>query len=554
MNQTTSLRGRSLGAALFLFVLLCLGPGAVRAQQDNPGKYGHVSGAIQLDATYYFRDTTIGSPEVPERFLNNAFANVNYTLGGFQAGIRFEAYLNPLLGIDPRYQGQGIANRFISYQHERIKVTVGNFYEQFGSGMVLRAYWQPLLGFDNSIDGVLINAEPLKGLTVKALYGKQRQFFSLGAGIVRGGDVELDLNRLIAPLDTAKLRISVGGSFVSRYQQDQDPIYILPENVAAGAGRLNVQYGKWSLGTEYVYKVNDPSSVNSLIYRPGQALLITTSYATKGLGITLMAKRLDNMDFRSDRNATGNNLLLNFLPPNGKQHTWRLPTLYLYATQPRGEMGIQADILYTLPKGSKLGGPYGTTIQVNYSRVQGLDTTQTLTDFGYESPFLGVGKRLYYQDFNIEITRKLSKSLKLTLAYLNMVYDKDQILNLTGFGTLNINALIGEVFYKFNSKHAVRTEVQWMHTKGDFGSWVMGLVEYSLSPSWYFTLSNEYNYGNPDPAKRVNYYGANVAYSKGSLRVAFGYNRQRAGIICIGGVCRLLPASNGFTGSLSWTF
>jgi hypothetical protein len=35
-----------------------------------------------------------------------------------------------------------------------VGVTIGNFYDQFGSGMIFRAYEERQLGIDNSLDGI----------------------------------------------------------------------------------------------------------------------------------------------------------------------------------------------------------------------------------------------------------------------------------------------------------------------------------------------------------------------------------------------------------------
>ena len=88
---------------------------------------GHVTGNIQLDGQISHADTVIGAGDVPEKLLMNARADILYTNGDFSAGIRFEAYHNPLLGFDRRYAGEGIANYFVSYQGDRLSVTAGNF-------------------------------------------------------------------------------------------------------------------------------------------------------------------------------------------------------------------------------------------------------------------------------------------------------------------------------------------------------------------------------------------------------------------------------------------
>ncbi|UPT67687.1 MAG: DUF6029 family protein [Sphingobacteriales bacterium JAD_PAG50586_3] len=146
-----------------LSALFCLLTLALSAQQDTTKKgldLGQIHGNFQADFQYYNTDTLIGAPVVPEKIRSNGFMNLIYTRGNFTAGVRFESYLNVLQGFDPRYKGTGIANRFASYIYDGLEITAGNFYEQFGTGMVLRAYWEPNLGVDNSFDGVRVKFTP----------------------------------------------------------------------------------------------------------------------------------------------------------------------------------------------------------------------------------------------------------------------------------------------------------------------------------------------------------------------------------------------------------
>jgi len=110
---------------------------------------GSIHGNFQIDAQYYQPDSLIGAPKVPEKFLSNAFGNLNYTNGNFSAGVRYEAYNNVRQGFDARYKGQGIVNRFARYRTDLLDITVGNIYEQFGSGLMLRTYYEPGLLYDN---------------------------------------------------------------------------------------------------------------------------------------------------------------------------------------------------------------------------------------------------------------------------------------------------------------------------------------------------------------------------------------------------------------------
>ena len=288
-------------------------------------------------------------------------------------------------------------------------------------------------------------------------------------------------------------------------------------------------------------------------------MLLQATYSQKGLGISLAAKRIDNLDFRSDRNATFNNLTLNFLPPQTKQHTYRLATLFPYATQPLGEFGIQGEIMYKLKRGSALGGKYGTNITANYSRLSGIDTVHTADPLeGYTSSFADFDpKTVYFQDINIEISRKFSKKWKGTLNYLYIVYSKSLFKQLTGFNTteqVKSHVVIADITYKIKPKNTLRMEFQHAHTKQEFGSWAMILAEYTLAPHWFVAVFDEYNYGNAIESQRLHYYSAQVGYNWGEYRIAGGYGRQRAGVLCVGGVCRVVPAANGFNLTVSGTF
>jgi len=538
--------------ALFLFAASSSNFSAQNILTDQAELHGN----FQLDAQYYNVDTLIGAPIVPEKILSNGFMNLWYTKGKFSAGIRYENYLNVMQGFDSRYKGSGIPFRFATYTNDKLEATVGNFYEQFGGGLILRAYEERGLGFDNVLDGARVKYEPIPGLIVKALVARQRAFFSLSPGILRGGDIELNINDAFFAGKDLKTRVVIGASALSRFQDDQDPIYNLPENVAAFGGRLNVIRGKFNIAAEYGYKINDPSASNKLIYRPGQALNLSATYSTKGFGLLVSAKRLDNFDFRSDRSAAGNAYNINFLPAATRQHTYNLPaTIYPYATQPNGEMGYQVELSWRIKKGSLLGGKYGTEITVNASGTNGLNKTEASNDtLGYESEFFKIGKEVYFRDYHIEIHKKFNKSWKSTLMFLYWVYNKDVVQGLKGFGTIYAPMAVLDVAYKINDKNTIRVEAQSLLTEQDAGSWAMGLIEYTYSPNWFVAVVDQYNFGNKSEDLRLHYLTGNVGYMKKGNRIMIGYGRQRAGIFCVGGVCRNVPASNGLTISILSSF
>ncbi|GAB4253765.1 MAG: hypothetical protein Kow0079_09630 [Vicingaceae bacterium] len=520
---------------------------------------GSIHGNFQLDAQYYQKDTIIGANEVPEDLLSNGFANFNYTNGKFSAGIRYESYLNPLLGFPTKYKGSGIPYKYLSFNSDELTVTVGNFYEQFGNGLIFRTYESRGLGYDNAMDGFRVRYKITDGFTVKGIIGRQRYYFELSEGIVRGIDGELLLNDLFKSWEEYKTKITVGGSFVSKYQPDQNSQFVLPENVGAYAGRFTLIRGKFILNGEYAEKINDPSNDNGFIYNQGNAAFLQTSYSTKGFGLTLSGKRIDNMSFRSDRGASLMEVQINYLPALTRQHTYNLlATLYPYATQPNGEIGFQAEMMKKFNKKTLLGGKYGTTILLNYSTAYNIDTTR-LNDFdstriAYTSDFFKLGKEKYYEEINVEITKKFSKKLKGVFTYSNLVFNKEVVQGKPNFPMIYANIGVIDLTYKLNKKHSIRTELQGLFTHQDKQDWVTALIEYTYSPHWFIAVMDQYNYGNIDPHHRTHYYYTSMGYVKGTNRIQLGYGRQRAGIFCVGGVCRNVPAASGFTLTVSSSF
>jgi hypothetical protein len=533
-----------------------------------------IHGNFSTDAQYYNTDSAIGAVVPPQRLAANAWANIIATHKNFEVGARFESY-NPALAGYPAgqaYNGSGIGYRYAKFMVSDLEVTAGNFFEQFGQGLVFRSYEERYLGVDNAMDGIRLKYKPHKGVYLKGFIGRQRlafnNGFTLGPGTVRGIDGEVSFSELLDSAWTHTGNLIVGGSFVSKYQEDRDPLLELPQNVGAWALRANYTTGKWNLYTEYAYKINDPNGKNGFIYKPGQALIANATYSVKGFGASVGAHSFDNMFYQSDRAAaTPFDLNINFLPPLTKQHTYNLPaTLYPYATQPNGEVSAQGEVFYKWKKGTKLGGKYGTKLAVNYSVAYALDTTQlgladdTTRHFGYEAQLFSPGDRMYFQDMNVEVRKKVSENWELALTYLNITYDIDIIQGKPGKPLVYADIFILEGLHNFTDRNSVRFEVQHLSTKQDQGNWATGLAEFTFSPHWFVAAMDQFNYVtfkdtfHEVETKRLHYPIGSVGYIRSGTRFQVNYGRQRAGIFCVGGVCRQVPAANGLTLSITSTF
>ena len=519
-----------------------------------------LSGNMIINGQTFQEDLSIGAEERDPNLTSNINLLLRYK-DYITTGLRYDIYKNPIPGFG-KYEGNGIGNRFIQFQKWNLDITLGHFYDQFGSGILFRSYFDPNLGIDNAVNGLRIKYNLLSGIDLIGIIGKQKNYWEQGEGIIKGFDVNIFLNNYI--LQKSKTIISLGCSFVTKYQEDNDPVYILPENVGAWSGRATISNGNWNFEGEYSYKINDPSQTNNYIYKNGNSLILSSSYSIKGLGFVLSGKRVDNMNFRSERNAILQELNINFLTSLNKQQSYSLATIYPYVTQPNGEMGIQFDCFYKIPKKSKLGGKYGTEININFSNCFDIERSQINTEneinepgtFGYESNFFKVGDEKLFQEFNLEIKKKVNRKLKVSSTYINLfnndkILKAQKILENSEHEKIYANIFVLEGEYKIKPKYTIKSELQHLQTKQHFGNWGMALIEANLN-QFFFSIQDLYNYGHSEDA--VHYYSFTAGVIKNAHRLELRYGKVRAGLFCVGGVCREVPASNGFSINLTSSF
>lgn len=530
------------------------------------GALGNISGYMETNFQYLNSDSLIGATQPAEKSLMNTYMNVFYSGTHFKAGVRFESYLPRIQGYPNRFDGTGLGMRYVGYSNDYIDITLGHFYEQFGSGTIFRIYEDRNLGYDNAMDGARVILRPYKGVQIKGVYGNERYSFQDGrvvkaSGVTRGVDVEFGLNQLLPRLDSVGLRLTLGGSFVSKYEKDNNEQYVLPENVGSYGGRFSAGYKKFTLSGEYTHKENDPSDDNLYIYNSGHAALVNLGYSQKGFGVLVSAKSVDNMSFRADRTKGLADLFINYLPALNKTHTYNLvATLYPYATRPLGEVAFQGEVFYTIPKG-KGGGKYGIPINVNFSTAYlpiqhrgGFDQTDSSRVF-YKGNAFDKSDSLLWRDINANITYKFNKSLYIIASYFNITLNND-VSKVTedAKGMIMSHIGVAEIGWKINKKHNLRSEVQLLFTEKDKGNWATVVLEYTVSPNWFIGFMDQYNYGNSNGDLRLHYIIGTLGWVHESTRIMASYGRQRAGLFCVGGVCRFVPANNGLTLTLSHTF
>lgn len=541
-------------------LLVCVGllGTAAMAQEPSDEKKIVVTGNIQSDILLPQEDEKIGAEKSDDWALTNSYADVAVRSKYVDAGARFEFLEHPLPGFEKDFKGWGLPYFYVKGKLKNLEVTAGSFYEQFGSGFILRAYEERSLGIDNHLLGGKVVYRPYKGIQLKALTGKQRRYWSRNDSWISGGDVELNIDEWSKRMQESGMHLLLGASYVNKYEQQEelmtDATHRLnfPEYVNAFDVRVNMQKGGFNVLAEYAQKTQDPSFDNQYIYRRGYVAMLSTSYSKKGMSILAQAKRSDNMSFRSRRSMSGTSSFINHLPAFTMEHTYALAALYPYATHPQGEWAYQLNASYNFKRKTFLGGKYGTLVKLNYSYVHAIEQnaysdSPAGTD-GYGSAFWKWGDQMYYQDLNLQIEKRVTRDFRLNVMLMNQFYNKTIVEGHGGMVHSNIYVVDGR--YQFSKKTTLRGEIQYLTTADDDGDWTYGLLELSLVPHWMVTVSDMYNCGATD----IHYYQGSVTFTMGSHRLQAGYGRTRAGYDCSGGVCRYVPASKGFTLSYHYNF
>ena len=538
-----------------MMIGLLIGMSGVSLHAQESDKL-RLSGSIQSDMLLAQKDSTTGAEATDGRFLTNTYLDLKLSSRYVEAGARLEYLKHPLPGYENDFKGWGVPYAYLKGRYKNAEFTLGSFYEQFGSGFILRSYEERSLGIDNSLQGARLNYRPWAGVAVKVLTGRQRRYWNHNKSWMTGADVEWNIDELCKTLQQHNTYVTLGASYLNKHERDEvvmvDPTHRLhlPLNVNAFDMRLRVQHRSFNILAEMAMKTQDPSHDNGYIYRNGYVAMLSGSYSKRGMSLLLQAKRSTNMGFRSRRGMEGISSFVNHLPPFTMEHTYTLAALYPYATRPEGEWAYQAAAAYTFPKGSTIGGKYGTTVKVNFSHVHSVwknGAGEIGTD-GYGSPFWAWGDATYYQDVDFQLEKRLCKETKLNLMYMYQRYNQT-LLEGHG-GMLNSHIFVADVKQKLAPNTTLRVEGQYLASKDGDKDWLFGLTELSLAPHWMFTLSDLYNVGNT----RVHYYQGYVTYSGGAHRLQLGYGRTRAGFNCSGGVCRYIPATKGLTLSYNYNF
>lgn len=541
----------------------------LQAQQNSS-----FSGDVNLNLNFYERDTIINASG------NNLYDNLksggeswmslNYNRGTLDVGLRFDLYLNSnRIFPNNAYSEQGIGNWYIKKKLDKLRLTGGYFYDQFGSGSIFRAYEERLLGLDKSVLGIKVEYDLTEQIFIKAFMGKQKFLFELSPAFLKGINAE-------GYYTIKNINLSPGISLVNRTLDAPvilniaDAINLMPlterfvpkYNMYSASFYNTVSAGKFDWFLEYALKSNEAINTGGNQWEDlkGNFFYSTLSYAEKGLGITLQTKRTQNFSHRTNplELVLQNNVTFNVLPAINREHSTPLLTSYNAQALDFDEFSITADLIINPQKRFKLDYLKGYTFQFSFSNIGNLNLDS-----------------LYYREYFAEVNIQKPKSPWKFHGGLQ-VLDYNQALYEQKGKFVNSLIPFAEIIYKFNKKTALRFEGEYQLLqrktrfkegfdaelfKQDRNDWVNAILELTISPNWSFAINDMYNINPADEDMiegtnilQQHFYGFSGSYNYKSNKFSLFYGKRVDGIVCSGGVCRYEPAFSGLQFQLSSSF
>ena len=564
---------------LFLGVALCATFCVNEASAQIKAGEGQVSIALESNNSYYMEDKTlekIGLVKPTERtrgdFGSNDYVKVDYSLGKFSAGVQVDAYLPGLYGYDMyTYQQRdtkmtGFLTKYIQWEDENWGIRLGDIYDQFGNGLVFRSYEDRALGFNNSLAGAKIHFGD-KYVKYKFIAGVPRLYDVRSGNWVLGGDLSLSVADMIGWQNGM---LVLEGSYVARLDSDMSNLSYIDfsqDNLDMVSGRLNFEYAGVSVRGEYAAKISEDLPNPMLKPAKGNVIYLDLGYNYKRFSASATFRRMENMTTPIDvvPMGIGGGNVMNYVPLLTRQHTYSLANLNPYrgsSVHTGGEVGGQIDLYYSL-RNPKARGKYWN-FHLNFSMFNTLDHFNQIYEMDLEG-------RNVWLDLNFDVERQWNKQLKTTFLYSFQRWDEEiNHFDAPEAHYCRSHIFVGDVTYKFNKKHSMRFEAQYLASNDYEGDWVAATIEYNLAPKFSFYVSDMWNcekmqdglYGNyfmdletyEGDHYLLHYYQVGASFTHNSFRAQLSYGRNRAGYVCSGGVCRFQPAYTGFNLAMTLSF
>ena len=454
--------------------------------------------------------------EILENWLN-----LDYTYGIFSAGLRFEVFQpndpDPSISrgkekyadIAYKYIQAKIGNR-----KEGLFLTVGNYYDLFGRGLLLKSYEDRNIRIDNNLSGIKL--EGMYGnFVLKAITGMAANSRNERKDILHAADLEY------RGIEKLKLGFSIASNI---------PVVETEANTALASLRLDAKLWNFDLYGEYGVKHN--KDISNQISNGDEATVGKGIYGNLGFyygsfSLSAEYKLYDNFSYTSHDGT----IQYNTPPSLTMDYSYILLNRHPYPLNANNETGYQLSAIYNFTDDKYLTG--------NYSVTRSLDS-----DSYYQRTLgLNIDPRTMFEDLYFQYNHGWSESLETILAF---GYREERVTN-----TRNITPII-EGKYFFDDINTVRFVFEHQHvtdfnTTEEYFSDLL-LLEYLRSPRLSISIVAEMQTKEPVAGnKERKFWGfVQLGYKLAEhtdLRLLVG--SRQAGNICIGGVCRYEPEFQG---------
>ncbi len=505
-------------------IITLLSLGTLSAKDRDWGKIG---ASLESKSIYYMKDLKTNAYNPSDKFGMNNYLKVDYSIKGFTIGLQYETYLPALVGYPSNLDGTGIAMKYVAFQNDYMDIRVGDFFQQFGSGMLFRSWEDRSLGINTAIEGLNAGFNYKNIVSVRGIAGRPSLYLDKLSSQVRGLDVSFDA---LSFLKRGDLSLKLEGSFLNKYEgvkpEDLDNF---SENVNGYSARLGFQFANLTIKAENVWRDPNPTYLNDLSKDKGMGTLVEVNYDGPTYGSSLIFRRLKRMESYTTRK--GNTLYenLNYLPALTQQSNYTLFNRTPYSSQAFDEIGGQADIFWSWKRKLKL--------HANFSTWYG-DPKASSDNSNTE---------LLYRNLAVDGEIKWNSKYKTIIAYSYQVFNPA----IKGYNSdqWTSHAFAADMLFKINNTNYIRAELQYLMTNKDKKSWVGASVEYSLAPNFTFSAADWWNFGGDG----THYYNVGVGYTRNKVRGMLSYGRFMEGYICSGGVCSYIPAYTGLNLTLNVT-
>ena len=545
--------------------------------QSKDSDKGQFSGNLLMTYQKYVRDDSIGATTKVYK-ENTASADawlfMQYRIKGYSFILRYDAFNNsPLLDPQSAYTNHGVGFWQINKSIDKLDITMGSFYDQFGTGILFRAYEQRQIGIDYAIQGMRLKYNINEKWAIKGFAGNQKgnikNRFGFANQVISGLNIEgnLDLGK-----DSKFGALQVGASAVNRTLDRETMDRLVGTiNTYDLADRFYPKYNVYGGNAYFTYtkdnfswtvegNVKSKEAImedDSKFHLTGGKVLYTSMSWGKGgwnlgkqkasVGLNIQARHVDHFSFRTAPTENLLNGLVSYLPSMTRQNTYRLLSRYNAPGQAMGEDGIQGEIEFKPRK--------GTQIFFNGSYVQ------TLASNGKLNKATGVmeAEKLFSENY-IEVVQKIGKHDKLKLGVQRIVYNQTRYESEPEYVPVKTITPFGEWLHTLDQGKSLRVEWQYLNTKNDQGSFANLMIEMFVNKNLSIAVADMVNvvphrYERMIIADKVLHYPTFfIGYTEKNTVFTLAFLKQQQGVNCSGGICREEPAFSGVRFTVSSNF